>query len=145
MNDNILVALITFAAGVMGASIGALATYQTAKHSLRNELKKLQHGEKMEHYLSLMKAYNSFTSCLTSSETGFGTELSKDNEIELYRQFVYAGMAVDLVGSDPVVAALRKLNIAVNQYARNRIQPENLNQFFSDLVDEMRKDIDLLR
>lgn len=145
LNDSILVALITFAAGVTGASIGALATYQTAKQSLRNELKKLQHGEKMEHYLSLMKAYNLFSSRFTSSETGFGTELSRDEESELYSQLLYAGMAVDLVGSGPVIIALKNLNDAVNQYARNRIQPENINEVFSNLVDEMRKDIDLLR
>ena len=99
----------------------------------------------MEHYLSLMKAYNLFSSRFTSSETGFGTELSRDEESELYSQLLYAGMAVDLVGSGPVIIALKNLNDAVNQYARNRIQPENINEVFSNLVDEMRKDIDLLR
>ena len=141
MSETIIVALITFASGVLGASIGAVVTYRTTKLSSQEELRKLQREEKRKCYLSFMEAYNSFFTCLVSIEVHFGTEISPDEEIARYKQFQYSCMAVTLVGSDSVLSVLQKLQLAMNQYGQSRMLPKNINQLYTALVEEMRKDL----
>lgn len=143
MSETIIVALITLASGVLGASIGAIVTYKTTKLSLKAELRTLQHEEKKNCYLSFMEAYTAFFAGLASIEAHFGPEISSAEEIALYKRFQSSCMAVNLVASDSVVAALQKLNVVMNQYGQSHVLPKNINQLYTALVSEMRKDLNM--
>ena len=144
MPETIIVAIITFATGVFGASIGAIVTCRTTKFSLQEEHTKILRDEKKKCYLSFMDTYNSFASYLAYIETHQEDEVSSDKEIDLYKQFQYSCMAVNLVASDSVVAALQEVHIAMNHYGQTHVLPRNINQLYTALVNEMRKDLNLL-
>ena len=91
-----------------------------------------------------MDTYNSFASYLAYIETHQEDEVSSDKEIDLYKQFQYSCMAVNLVASDSVVAALQEVHIAMNHYGQTHVLPRNINQLYTALVNEMRKDLNLL-
>lgn len=141
MSESIVVSLITFAAGAVGALVGAISTYIVAKQSFKRDIKKMQLEDKKKYYLAFFEAYTAFAACLASAETQFGSNVPPDEEKSLYTKLQYSCLAVDLVASNPVLTALNDLFLALNQYGQSHVQPHDINALFVTVMKEMRKDI----
>lgn len=142
MTETISVALITFAAGVLGSGIGAFATYKVAKLSSSNEQKAVLRTERQLSYRSVITDYNEFCAFYASSETGFHKELySEHDEVALYKKFQCSCFAARLVASEATHDAINKLLYAVSECAGNHKSTKILSEPFSSMEREMRKDL----
>lgn len=133
MTETVLTALITLAAGLGGAMVGALATYKTAKMSLVK-------SEKVRAYSALMTAYQSLLSDISAT----GLKLSPtsfDEEAASYTNFQIAYSRAVLVASSELIPVLNDLLKVANTFAKSRQVPESMHRIYVSAVEKMRADI----
>lgn len=142
MTETVTVALITLAAGVLGSGIGAFATYKVAKLSSSNEQKAVLRANRQLSYHTLITDYNEFCTFYACSEIGFHKELySEHDEVKLYEKFQCSCIAARLVASEATHDAINRLLYAVSECADRHGSSKDLNEPFSSMEKEMRKDL----
>lgn len=141
MSETVIVALITFSAGVVGACIGAVATYQVSKLSISNERLKMLREEKKSCYSAFLTEYISFTSKAVSSDLGIMT-ISDQEEQLAFAKFLAAYNQAILLSPDEVTVAITILFTCVSSNAEKKtIANSDFHSEYNAAVSAMRRDL----
>lgn len=142
ISETVLVALITFLSGVVGACVGAITTYLVAKQSSDTELKKALHDERLSAYSELMDSYLALGGYIAHLSTSKNLDVTPDpKEHELYIRFSAACSKAGLLASKPTLVLINELLKAMNHYAATLRQPQDINQLYTHTIDALRNDL----
>lgn len=150
LSETVLIALITFLSGVLGAIVGGISTYLVAKRSSDTELKKLLYKERLVAYSQFMDDYLAFSSYMATlsvkkievdntSEVISQEDLSKKRE--LYSRFNASCSKAGLLASYSTLLALNDLLFSMGDYTITHKQPPDISQDYRRTVDAMRDDL----
>ena len=140
MTETLVVALVTFAAGVIGAVIGGITAYKVAKLSAAKNFSQMHHAEKQKIYSELLESYNMFSGAIEASMINKNW-LTDAEERTLYTHFQSAYAKAILISSEETVLVLTNFLVDVNRFAANRVRPETLPTLFSQAVTAMRNEL----
>lgn len=139
MSETVKVALITFASGFLGALIGALSAFVSAKSAERREWNRLLHSERKDCYTALVHNYHMFVARITSY-TLEQVPLSVAEEQELFNQFQISYSTALLLCSKKAESALTALYCCASMMGENRIIPPNANVVYTQAIKAMQED-----
>lgn len=140
ISETVIIALITFASGVVGAVIGGITAYKVAKFSATKNISQALYSEKQRAYAELLDSYNVFSGAIAASIID-KTWLTDAEERSLYTRFQSAYAKAILVCSAETALELTAFIHAVNRYAAERDRPEDLHDLFQRVVSALRREL----
>ena len=140
MSETVSVALITLVAGLIGSCIGALSTYQVAKFQSSAEASERLRNERHVAYAELMSAYINFSSSMAKTAAPPISPIS-EREYALYSEFNAACSKAGLLATKPTLLRINELLLAMSEYGRTMVLPDNINDLYSAAVDAMRAEL----
>lgn len=140
MTETIVVALVTFSSGLVGALIGGLTAYKVAKFSAEKSIRQTIHTEKLKAYSELIESYQAFLSAITASMINRDW-LTDTDERALYTRLQSAWSKAILICSEKTTLQLTLLLTSMNHYAADRKRPDDLSELFQKAVASMRSEL----
>lgn len=140
MSETVLVALITFAAGLVGAAVGAFATYKAASFGEQANREKILHDEKRAAYSAMFNAFERLQQCFAPWPDG---EMSREGKADVkncLNSFVYAVLWARIFAPDSVKKPLTNWVTAVNDLVIEFKAPNN-SVLHSAVIRAVREDL----